>query len=686
MRTRRWWITPATCVLMAGAARADQAEIKKAFDEVLPNLGQEQAQQHWQEVCWQAGAPGREADRACASTLMAAKLGPETPAAARIWLLKQLERIGKGECVDAVAAALGDPDPLVRDAALRALTNNPDPSAGDRLRRALQAAREPAPRVALINALGFRADPANALALSSLYLGAAPPDRDPTVAAATARALGKIATPEAEAILRAMYARSSGPARLQFGDALARLATKMIRQGKAPQARSIYELLYRPDNPARLAGLEGLLRTADKDAPETILRVLAKADPDEHSIVIGHVQHLDTPAIGRLAKGLASLPTPSQVGLLAALGARRDRAALPAVVAAAGRDDSEVKLAALGALGGVGDASTVPLLLKASQEGGEAEKVARRSLETVFADGVDTALVDSLKSAPDNGRRALLIEILDNRRASAAVPAFMAALTADDGDVRRKAITALGHVAGDRDIPAMVQALLKIKDGGERDEAAGAVAAVCGRIADDARRADAVLAAYKGGSADDQVILLPLLGRIGGAEALEVVRGAAGAKEEPRRKAGQLALLNWPDSAVAEDVARLAETTGDTDMKTRAVQVLARIAVQPGPLSDDEKLALLTRGFKQAARDEEKRLLLDRAREVHTFAAVKFAAEHLGEPKLASQAIATVVDLLHRDEIRKPNQAEADKILDQVISLSKDKSLIERAKSFKKAG
>ena len=105
----------------------------------------------------------------------------------------------------------------------------------------------------------------------------------------------------------------------------------------------------------------------------------------------------------------------------------------------------------------------------------------------------------------------------------------------------------------------------------------------------------------------------------------------------------------------------------------------------PGAGSDDARLALLTRGFKQADRDAEKRLILDRAREVHSFAAVKFAAAHIGEPKLASQAIATVVDLLHRDEIRQPNQAEADKILDQVIKLSKDKSLIERAKSFKKA-
>ena len=109
------------------------------------------------------------------------------------------------------------------------------------------------------------------------------------------------------------------------------------------------------------------------------------------------------------------------------------------------------------------------------------------------------------------------------------------------------------------------------------------------------------------------------------------------------------------------------------------------MVVLPGPLSDDDRLSLLSRGFNVAGRDQEKRLILDRTREVHTFPAVKFAAGHMAEPRLASQAIATVVDLLHRDEIRKPNQAAADAILDQVIKLSKDKSLVERAKSFKSA-
>jgi HEAT repeat protein len=674
-------LTLTACVLVQGWGRAAEPDLKKTFAELLPAMGHEQAQQRWQEICWAAGAPGHELDRAWACTLMAAKLGPETPAPARIWLLKQLERIGKGECVDAVAAVVSDGDHLVHDAAVRALANNPDPAAGERLRTALYSAREPALRVALINALGYRAEPRS---LEALAMGPGAAAVDPAVIAATARALSRIARPESEAMLRSLLSRSSGPARAQVGDALARYAHGLLKQGKVAQARSIFELLHRSTEPARLAGLDGVLRTAGSDAPEAILQVLSQGDAKETSVAVGYVANLDSAAIKRLAEGVSTLPPPAQPALLIALGAKRDRAALPAVAAAAGRDDATVKVAGLAALGGVGDAACVPILLKAIQQGGDAANVARHSLESVFADGVDATLIDGLKSASDNSQRVLLIEILDNRRASGAVPALLAALAGDDGNVRRRAIAALGHVAGAADIPAMVQALLAIKDGGERDEAAASVAAVCGRIADEAKQAEPVLAVYNKASDSDQRSLLPLIGRIGGPDALAVVRAALTAGDQERRRAGQQALLNWPDSTVADDVIRLTETSPDGDTKIRAIRVLARIAVQPGPLSDDAKLALLARAIKQANRTEEKRLLLDRAREIHTFAAVKFASEHLGDPKVASQAIATVVDLLHRDEIRDPNQAEADKILDRVISLSKDKSLIERAKSFKK--
>jgi len=180
-------------------------------------------------------------------------------------------------------------------------------------------------------------------------------------------------------------------------------------------------------------------------------------------------------------------------------------------------------------------------------------------------------------------------------------------------------------------------------------------------------------------------VLLPVLGRIGGTKALALIRKAVAGADPKRRDSGRQALCNWPDSTVADDLASLAETAPDRDLKIRAIQALARVVILPGARTGDAKLALLARAMMQADRNEDRRLILDRAREVHTFPAVRFAAGFLGEPKLASQACATIADLLHHEEIRNPNQAEANKILDHVIATSKDKSLVERVKSFKSA-
>lgn len=680
MNSRHWMMIVAALALIATGVRADEADLKKTFEELLPGMGQEQAQQKWQEVCWKAGAPGHEAERGQACKLMAEKLGAGTPAPTRVWLLKQLERIGRGECVEKVAAVVSDSDRLVRDAAIRALANNPEPAAGDKLRAAYKASGDDGLRAAIANALGFRGEPAS---VDVLARGDYRDVKDPAVVVAEARALGKIATPAAITALKSALEQTRGPVRLQVGDALAKCGEKLSSEGRTAEARAIAELLYQPDQPARLAGPEGLLRTSGDDVAGTILQVLARGDALDTSAAVGFVAGVDSKGIKQLADGLTTLPPAAQVALLQGLGARRDRAALPAVTTAASSDNQVIKTAALAALGGVGDRSTVPLLVQAIENGGQPAGTARQSLETVFADGVDQALVDIMKRTEDRGRRALFIEILDQRRAAAAVPALLQEVAGDDGNVRRRAISAMGNVAGPEDIAGLIRGLLKIHDAGERDEAGRAVAAVCARVADESRQAEPVLAEYRGASPAEQLVLLPVLGQIGGTKALGLIRDAVASPDPERRASGQQALFHWPDSTVADDLANLAEKAQDNDLKIRAIQALARVVVLPGDRTEDARLALLARAMKQASRNEDRRMILDRVRAIHTFPAVRFAAGFLDDPKLASQACATIADLLHHQEIRDPNQAESNKVLDQVIAISKDKSLVERARSFK---
>ena len=93
-----------------------EIDLAETLDRLAPAMAaddlnvRQQAQQQWQEICFAVGAPGLEAQRAEACRLMADKLGSGSPSLTQVWLLKQLERVGRDECVDAVVAALKQGD------------------------------------------------------------------------------------------------------------------------------------------------------------------------------------------------------------------------------------------------------------------------------------------------------------------------------------------------------------------------------------------------------------------------------------------------------------------------------------------------------------------------------------------------------------------------------------------------
>ncbi|MFQ5809308.1 MAG: HEAT repeat domain-containing protein, partial [Armatimonadota bacterium] len=227
---------------MPVALSDDEPTFQQLLEETLPGIGAERIedrkndQQRLQEACLRLGAPGREAERGEACRLIAARLGIDTAKPARIWLLKQLEFIGRGECVAAVAALLSDSDQQVRDAARRALANNPAAAANATLLAKLAEGGAPSWRVALINSLGFRADRSSVGPLARVLA-----DEDETVAAAAANALGKIGGEQAARALDT--AGGPRPLRVHVIDALLRCADKLLEEGRSDGALAIYKTL-----------------------------------------------------------------------------------------------------------------------------------------------------------------------------------------------------------------------------------------------------------------------------------------------------------------------------------------------------------------------------------------------------------------------------------------------------------
>ena len=247
---------------------ADRPSFKRQFkeqlDRLLPGMGAEKipnrrdSQQQFQGICLKLGTPGRETERAAACEVIAEALGTKLAKPARIWLLRQLEYIGRDECVDAVAASLDNPDPHIRDAARRALQNIPVPQAGAKLRGKLRDAQGTW-RVGLINSLGARGDGAAAGALADLLDAG-----DRAAAAAAANALGKIGGPHATKALAAALPRAPKQLKIPVADAYLRCADKLLAEGKKDEAMAIYKQLYAPDSPQaiRLAAAQGMLNAA----------------------------------------------------------------------------------------------------------------------------------------------------------------------------------------------------------------------------------------------------------------------------------------------------------------------------------------------------------------------------------------------------------------------------------------
>lgn len=683
----------AACCWAALAQQAEgqptfRAQFRRQLQELLPGMGAENipdrrdSQQKFQEVCFQLGAPGREADRAEACEVIAQALGTDLATPARIWLLKQLEYLGRAESVDAVAASLDDADPHVRDAARRALQNNPAPEANAKLLAKLPASSGTW-RVGLINSLGARGDHASVGALVKL-LG----DEDQAAVAPAANALGKIGGPEATEALAAALPGASGELIASIADALLRCADKLLAQRNTDQAGDIYKQLYNPQmpRPIRLAALQGMLNAAGSNATRMILELLAGDDKDEQAIAAGQVENvLGSGALRASEKAFSELPTSGKVLLLAALAVQSDKSAMPVAVKAAESDNPDLRLAGIRALANLGDVSVVPMLIDFISGGGQVAGPAKDSLQQLVGDGVDEAIVDALTEAKVPVR-GTLIEVIHARKAMVAVPALLKEAEHQDSGIRSRAVRALGDLARGEHVPEMIKLLLKSEKGRQRDEIEKAIMFVCNRIPEEDRRADPVLAALSRADLDQCCVLLPLLGRIGGNKALEAIqsaiKGDVSRGKEEIQEAGIRALCNWPDATVADELLKIAESSDNKSHRISTLRAYIRVITLPSQRPAKKTLGLLKKAMELAAGDDERRLILSRASSVRDIETLRFVVPYLDQESLAAQASRAVVELAHHRELREPNKAEFDKALKKVIRICEDRKLVDRARQY----
>jgi HEAT repeat protein len=654
--------------------------LKRVFEDLLPGMGaadlaaRNGPQQAWQKICVEASAPGQETMRLEVCQLMSGKLGADVPKPARIWLLQQLQRIGGEESLEKVTLAAQDKDAQVRDEAVRCLANNPSPKATGPLVSLLSGASASA-KVGILNALGHRND-RQALPAVAKELG----DTDKTTVQAAARALGRMPGQETAKVLSAARGTALKEALAAVNDAYLLCADQLLRDGKQKDAFAIYHELNKPSESkaTRLAALQGVLKASGDDAGKLILDILRGEDVAARQIAIAQIENCSAGALKPLGQQLDKLPIPSQVMVLTAMAARGDKSMAQIAVIASESKNEAVQRAGVQALGSLGDASVVPLLLGKITAKSPQSAVASDSLAKIPGDEVTQQLIVALKKEKDHV--PALISILQRRKATAAVPSLLD--IAGNPGLRNAAFAALQDLAEPTRVPEMVLLMMKMPKGKDRGQAEQTIVAVCAKIQDPEQRADPVLRLYRKSPKEQQIDLLPLLGKLGGKESLKEVQAALASEKGDAFDSAFAALCHWPDASVSDELQRYVQTS-PPGQREKALRSLIHVNGLVTDRPVEARLASLKKAMELSQKDDDRKLALEAMGNVKHIDTLRYVVGYLDHKTLSQSACKAVVELAHSKMLREPNRAEFHKALDRVIATSKNQQLVERAKDYK---
>ena len=212
--------------------------------------------------------------------------------------------------------------------------------------------------------------------------------------------------------------------------------------------------------------LRGVLLAEKVQAADLAAAALKDAHPKLRPAAAKLVCETGCPKLlGAVLSGLSALPADSAATLLDLVD---DPVALPAVLAAAKSGDEAVRTAAFGALGRIGNAASVPLLLGiAAGSSGAEQAAARQGLQRVRGAEIDAALA----ATAERGELPLRVEAIRTlaaRSAVSAVPLLLKTAEDENEAVRIESLVALGVLADPPTLPALVKLLAAAPTAGQR--------------------------------------------------------------------------------------------------------------------------------------------------------------------------------------------------------------------------
>jgi len=501
--------------------------------------------------------------------------------------------------------------------------------------------------VGVINSIGIRRDAA-ALPILQAKLT----DQDAEVSSAARHAIGSIGTTQAAAILTKAMAVPGGSldATAQAGVVC---AERLLASGKKAEALALYDAIRKASvSEQRVAeATRGAILARGLEGIPLLLETLRSPSPRLSNMALYAARELqDGPQAGAvdlaLATEMAKPPGDATAAdrVVKIIDVLADRnadggasgAVLQAVINSATGRAKPIRVAAIAAVGRIGNASALtPLLVSAEDADGDIALVANKALSSLAGSEVDREIVALLPKADANVLPAL-VRAIGNRQIAAVAELKPLVNHASDG-VRTSTVAALGKIVDLPNLGILIDQVVKPSVGS--DVAKKAIIEASIRMADREACAEKLAVAIDTAPAEAKVTLLDVVGEVGGTRALAAVATAAKSNDPALQDASTRLLGKWMTPDAAPVLLELSKSFTDGKFQTRAIRGYIRVARQMA-LPDAERAELCRSALKVAKDPADQKTVLEILPRYPSPATLAVAKEAATMPGLEAEATA----------------------------------------------
>ncbi len=661
-------------------AAANVAELAKLLGE--PGKGDEKARFALHAMAIHASRPGGDADRkAFAQAAANAIADGGISSGGKIFLLTQLRLSAGDEQVPQVAKVLGEKE--LSEHAAQTLMTIGSSAAKAALRGALGSVKDTA-RVNVIAALGALRDKEAAADIAKDLDSA-----DAAVKDAALHALANIGDAAAAPALK-KAADAAGEDKWyehnQLTQAQLTLAQRLVESGNKDAGVALArELIQSRNNPkerhVQCAALNILASALGEGAFDDLKAAVKSESNEVRAAALTIAAALPGEAVTKRWVGEYNGAEPAvRVQILQILQKRGDKAGWPAVEQGLKDNDKSVRVAAAGAAV-IGGKDALPGLIaslsKEPKDNDEEQAAAKMSLARLKGDGINAGIADALKGAGVHLRKALITAIAD--RAALEHLSILTEATKDaDAGIRAVAFDALGFLGDTKTLPPLIDSACNAPTDADRGPAEKAVASIAARKENSAGAIRMIEAALKSAPAKGKQAMLRVLGRIGGPEALSVLKPSLQDPEADVVDTAARELANWPDTSALETQFAVAKETKVLPHHVFNIGGYVRLL---GTLKrpTGEMLTLYKDALEICRRPDEKKKVIAGLQNVKSVDALKFLEPMLQDSAVKNEALGAYFNIA-KELVRSNKNAAAD-ALKKVVELSTDDKRKKEAQS-----